>query len=436
MPRLADALERESRSVDLEQGDFERLLGRRERKERNRRIRAGALGVIVALAMGFVFVRSLTSEPVPADPPVEPTPAAPTGAGEVLTPMGGLGTFPRGSTDLDAQDPDSGEVRTIVDAKGLPESAESITGAAWSPDRRWVAFRAGGLWVADTIGGAPVQLTADQGWFPWAWSPTEGRLAVVHGHDVTLVDAATGRETDLGTVVGPEDSEGYAVHNLVWSPDGTRIAYDGGPGWGSVYSIDVQSGEHSLLVRQPAGTGEITDIDPSPDGAHLAISYVDASYIANHKAELGPIWYKATALYLANADGSDLRRVDRIVASEWGVWHPGTSVGTAWSPDGTRLAYSNFSGPDHRELQVWTVSVDGSAPSLIASHCCVSDGGGPVWSPDGSQIAFETENGGGTPDVRLGHLVVNADGAGDPTEIDELTYLSWLDGWYFCRCYG
>ena len=51
---------------------------------------------------------------------------------------------------------------------------------------------------------------------------------VVRGRDLTLIEAATGRETDLGTTVGAKDSEGYAVHALVWSPDGTRIAYDGG----------------------------------------------------------------------------------------------------------------------------------------------------------------------------------------------------------------
>ena len=73
MPRIANALERESRTVDLEPGDFERLLGRRERKQRNRRIRAGSLGVIIALAMGLALVRSLTFEGIPADPvPPEP----------------------------------------------------------------------------------------------------------------------------------------------------------------------------------------------------------------------------------------------------------------------------------------------------------------------------------------------------------------------------
>jgi DNA-directed RNA polymerase specialized sigma24 family protein len=33
--------------------------------------------------------------------------------------------------------------------------------------------------------------------------------------------------------------------------------------------------------------------------------------------------------------------------------------------------------------------VGGSGRSLVASRCCVADGGGPVWLPDGSGIAFE-----------------------------------------------
>jgi len=423
MPRIADALDRESRTVDLEQGGFERLLARRERKRRNRRIREGVVAVIVALAAAAALARTIAWERMPAVPP------KPVGAGEVLI----------GVRTLAAQDPDTGEPRTIVEDEAIPSRADDITGAAWSPDRAWVAFRAGGLWVADTIGGAPHQLSAEQGSHPWAWSPTGDRLAFVHGRGVILFDAATGDETDLGTAVADDGSEGQVAHSLVWSPDGTRIAFDGRPGGGSVYSIDVETGEHTLLVHRPPGTGEIKDIDWSQEGT-LAVSYLDASYIASHRDELGPIAYKAKVLYLANADGSNVRLLDHVVASEWPVWTPGMSVGSgpsagaaAWSPDGARLAYASLSVADHRHLKVWVVPANGSDPSMVASRCCVSDGGGPVWSPDGSQIAFEAEYPGDTPHE---YLVVNADGTGDPTEIDDLMYRSWAGGWYFCGCYG
>ena len=137
MPRIADALERESRTVDLEQGDFERLLGRRERKQRNRRIRAGALGVIVALAMGIVLVRSLTSDPIPADPPIEPRPA-PAASGTLAYRLDG---------DVYVADPDGSNAVKIAD--GLSDedcaSTEGFTfggeGSMWSPDGRYLAYR-------------------------------------------------------------------------------------------------------------------------------------------------------------------------------------------------------------------------------------------------------------------------------------------------------
>ena len=108
MPRIADVLERESRTVDLEQGDFERLLRRRERKQRNRRIRAGAVGVIVAVATGIILVRSLTSAGVPADRP-EPSPSpAPATA-----PSGAL-TYSLGG-EIYVADPDGSNAVKIAD---------------------------------------------------------------------------------------------------------------------------------------------------------------------------------------------------------------------------------------------------------------------------------------------------------------------------------
>jgi Tol biopolymer transport system component len=229
---------------------------------------------------------------------------------------------------------------------------------------------------------------------------------------------------------------------LVWSSDGTRIVYDGGDGsHGTVYSIDVETGEHTVLVPQPAGTGDITSIDWSPDDEHLAIWYYDDVYIESPEGKRDFNRYGAMALYLANADGSGVRLLDRVYGTPNG-WRasPGQHIGSAWSPDGTRLAYSTQvpSSPRWRsvEIQIWTASTDGSPSTLVASECCFSDGGGPVWSPDGSQIAFATEKGGGTPAVTTHPLVVNADGSGDLTEIEPITYRSWQGGWFWCYCHG
>jgi len=62
MPEIRDILEGESRSVDMEPGDFERLLRRRERLQRDRRIRAGLTGVAVVLVTGLVLARSLVGD--------------------------------------------------------------------------------------------------------------------------------------------------------------------------------------------------------------------------------------------------------------------------------------------------------------------------------------------------------------------------------------
>ena len=256
---------------------------------------------------------------------------------------------------------------------------------------------------------------------------------------MTVVDVATGEETDLGTLQAPggPDSED-TVASLVWSPDGTRIAYDGGDGsHGTVYSVDVATGEHTVLVPQPAGTGDITYIDWSPDGEHLAIWYYDDAYIERHPDEFNV--YSARAVFLANADGSGARLVDRTLHGDPSGFRdsPGQNHGSAWSPDGTRFAYSTQVPTPPRwepvEVQIWTASTDGSPPTMVASECCLADGGGPVWSPDGSRIAFETEPHGDRPH---GFLVVNADGTGAQQEIDEMTYRSWQGGWFWCGCRG
>ena len=60
---------------------FERVLDRRDRKQRNRRVAAGVVGIAIFALAAFGLARLLTSEPEPAVP--EPTPAAERQLGRV-----------------------------------------------------------------------------------------------------------------------------------------------------------------------------------------------------------------------------------------------------------------------------------------------------------------------------------------------------------------
>ncbi len=99
MPNVADLLSLESETVDLEPGNFERLLRRRDRKRRNQRIGAGALAVVVSLFAMAVLLSAYRSERLPADRSIEPSPSTER--------VGFVGLPPEGAR---ASTPPSGEM--------------------------------------------------------------------------------------------------------------------------------------------------------------------------------------------------------------------------------------------------------------------------------------------------------------------------------------
>src|SRR5262249_1029857 len=149
----------------------------------------------------------------------------------------------------------------------------------------------------------------------------------------SLVDASTGRTTDLGPVAGDAPA---------WSPDGTHIVY--GVRGGAVYAVSVNGGDPSLLAQLPgAGPDWFVGVAGSPDGAHAAILV----HLVDGRRRL----------YVMDADGSSPRvLVDDFEPGGWGLYFPGDPAQSiAWSPDGTRLTYPTFSGPNDRVSQIWTV---------------------------------------------------------------------------------
>ena len=99
------------------------------------------------------------------------------------------------------------------------------------------------------------------------------------------------------------------------------------------------------------------------------------------------------AIYVVNEDGSDVKR---LTPPTWDSFH------AAWSPDGTRIAFVSVrdGNPD-----VYVMNADGSGELRLTNNPTIETD--PAWSPDGARIAFSSDRG-GNYDI----YVMSADGSG------------------------
>jgi Tol biopolymer transport system component len=145
-----------------------------------------------------------------------------------------------------------------------------------------------------------------------------------------------------------------------WSRDGRRIAFTSVERRG----IFVANADGSGL-RRVTRTGTL-DVQPawSPDGRRLAF----ARFIVGWRTEI----------YVVGVDGRGLRRLTRS---------RGQDLEPDWAPNGRRIAWA-LTDTSKRFAQpaIGTMSPDGSAQRLVGP------GSSPDWSPDGRRFAY-TVNG-------------------------------------------
>jgi len=116
--------------------------------------------------------------------------------------------------------------------------------------------------------------------------------------------------------------------------------------------------------------------------------------------------------WLVDPDGKNLRQLASVTRSDT---HP------AWSPDGTRIAFSG--GEDVEMSQIYVIGSNGED---LVRLTCSNNSMQAAWSPDGTRLLIVQHPRSGIPDSLY---AMNADGSGLKlilhSDSDNFYYLSW-----------
>jgi Tol biopolymer transport system component/alpha-tubulin suppressor-like RCC1 family protein len=160
----------------------------------------------------------------------------------------------------------------------------------------------------------------------------------------------------------------------VWSPDGTRIAFQ-------TYR---EGGDFEVFVVNATGTG-VTNLTNHPSGDHDPAWSRDGAKLVFTSYRDGP-----STIYVMNADGTGATRLT-------------SGYRPTWSPDGAKISFLRDIGGAR---DIFVMNADGTGVLNLTNHPANED---PQhsWSPDGSKIAFVS--------VRTGNYelyVMRSDGTG------------------------
>ncbi len=345
----------------------------------------------------------------------------------------------------------------ITSAAGVEDSP------TWSPDGERLAFESDesgndDIWVAQLGGGGAVNRTVarvQEDRSP-SWSPDGSQIGFFSGTDVFVMPAVGGPPRK---VYAPDSAD--VTFGVDWSADGAElaVAFTGPEGWFiDIFSLPSQETRRITVPRR------CLELSWSPDGSTFAC--VDANNPSDHIASLylfpstggepiavtdrssrdwSPSWSSdGRRLFFVSNRGGSMDLWQQTIGEEGPVGAPEPlTVGVgmrraAFSPDGTKLAYSKgrlvgnvwrvpmlrerpaswadaepitigqaYTGvgdisPDGRRLlvgsdrsgnqDIWVLPAQGGAMTQLTTN--PTDDGPARWSPDGREIAFRSRRSG------------------------------------------
>ncbi len=261
---------------------------------------------------------------------------------------------------------------------------------------------------------------------------------------VGLVACSGGPDTtETATVDGGTRSGDPAVGDVSTTPDTEAFEVEAGGDGGDVvvstewiYLTNEEEGNHALFAVRSDGSDQwkLTSIDAyslvSPEGSRIAFLVSGSDGGAE--------------LFVMDVDGTNQKKLADL----------DDDVGPAWSPDGTRLAFSDYREDQYGDgdYEIFVVAADGSAgPQQVTRNSTIDDlilPGFGSWSPDSSRIAFSRDFGPATtdsmPDNFTKVFVMDADGSNERQLVSTDDCQDWAPTWspdgtriaYFSHCDG
>jgi Tol biopolymer transport system component len=246
----------------------------------------------------------------------------------------------------------------------------SESSPAFSPDGTKIAFSSTlnsseslldstDIYVMDADGSNPRQLTNNDDYrfqVEGSWSPDGTKIVYTcqrtgwEGYEICRVDADGSNHIRLTTSENSEDP--------TWSPDGTKIAFTAS---GGIYTMNPDGSNRTLVITGGDQPGW------SPDGTKI----VYRRY---------PPGQSHSDIFVANADGSNPVNLTAQISGRSADGNKPYEAAPAWSPDGSRIAFSSNLGEEvETDYEIYVIDVNGSNLKRLTNTPGVD--WGPDWQP-------------------------------------------------------